>query len=178
MANEKDANFTPELGNYRSLQPFRFWCQKVLPLVYDDSLSYYELLCKVVDFLNKTMEDVETLHEDVTGLHNAYVKLQEYVNDYFNNLDVQVEINNKLDAMATDGTLLEIVKPTISTLTISEVEEWLSKHITNPSNPPIDTSLTISGAAADAKVVGDKFNKVNTETDSLKEDVANKMHAI
>ena len=109
MANEKDANFTPELGNYRSLQPFRFWCQKVLPLVYDDSLSYYELLCKVVDYLNKTMEDVETLHGDVTGLHEAYVKLQGYVNDYFNNLDVQVEINNKLDVMANDGTLSSIV---------------------------------------------------------------------
>ena len=105
MGNEKDANFTPELGNYRSLQPFRFWCQKVLPLAYDDSLSYYELLCKVVDYLNKTMEDVETLHGDVTGLHKAYVKLQGYVNDYFNNLDVQKEINNKLDELFSSGEL-------------------------------------------------------------------------
>ena len=29
-----------------NLSPFRLWCQKVLPLVYDDSLSYYELLFK------------------------------------------------------------------------------------------------------------------------------------
>ena len=36
------ANFTPTLGNYKALQPFRYWCQKVLPLVYDDSLSYYD----------------------------------------------------------------------------------------------------------------------------------------
>jgi hypothetical protein len=161
------ANFTPTLGNYKSLQPFRFWCQKVLPLVYDDSLSYYELLCKVVDYLNKTMEDVETLHGDVTGLHDAYVKLQEYVNDYFNNLDVQIEINNKLDTMVSDGTLLEIVKPTISALTLSEVEEWLSKHITNPSNPPIDTSLTVSGAAADAKTVGKITNSLKDAVDNL-----------
>lgn len=105
MANEKDANFTPELGNYRSLQPFRFWCQKVLPLVYDDSLSYYELLCKVVDYLNKTMEDVETLHGDVTGLHEAYVKLQKYVNTYFSSLDVQKEIDNKLDELFSSGEL-------------------------------------------------------------------------
>jgi hypothetical protein len=34
---------------FHELKPFRFWCQKALPLVYDDSLSYYELLCKVVD---------------------------------------------------------------------------------------------------------------------------------
>lgn len=30
----------------------KVWCQKVLPLVYDDSLSYYELLCKVLKKLN------------------------------------------------------------------------------------------------------------------------------
>lgn len=99
------ADFTPSLGDYKDLQPFRLWCQKVLPLVYDDSLSYYELLCKVVDYLNKTMEDVGTLHGDVTNLHKAYVKLQSYVNNYFSNLDIQNEINNKLDSMAKDGTL-------------------------------------------------------------------------
>lgn len=99
------ADFTPEMGNYRPLQTFRYWCQKVLPLVYDDSLSYYELLCKVIDYLNKTMEDVETLHGDVTNLHTAYEQLQNYVNIYFSSLDVQEEINKKLDQMAKDGTL-------------------------------------------------------------------------
>lgn len=97
------ADFTPDMGNYKTLQPFRYWCQKVLPLVYDDSLSYYELLCKVVDYLNKTMEDVETLHGDVTNLHKAYEELQGYVNNYFSSLDVQEEINNKLDEMYKDG---------------------------------------------------------------------------
>lgn len=102
------ANFTPELGNYKTLQPFRYWCQKVLPLVYDDSLSYYELLCKVVDYLNKTMEDVETLHGDVTNLHTAYEQLQNYLNTYFSSLDVQQEINNKLDEMVKNGTFEEL----------------------------------------------------------------------
>ena len=105
------ANFTPDLGNYKTLQPFRYWCQKVLPLVYDDSLSYYELLCKVVDYLNKTMEDVETLHGDVNNLHTAYEELQNYVNAYFSSLDVQQEINNKLDNMATSGELTTIITP-------------------------------------------------------------------
>lgn len=104
------ADFTPSLAPYRPLRPFRYWCQKVLPLVYDDSLSYYELLCKVVDFLNKTMEDVETLHVDVTNLYNAYIQLQQYVNDYFKNLNVQEEINKKLDDMIKDGSLSDILE--------------------------------------------------------------------
>lgn len=99
------ADFTPQLGNYKSLRPFRFWCQKVLPLVYDDSLSYYELLCKVIDYLNKSMEDIKTLNKDVTALHGAYVKLQEYVNNYFSTLDVQEEINKKLDELVDTGKL-------------------------------------------------------------------------
>ena len=35
--------------------------------------------------------------------------------------------------------------------------DWLEDHITNPSNPPIDTSLSVSGAAADAAVVGENI---------------------
>ena len=125
------ADFTPEIGDYKTLRPFRYWCQKVLPLVYDDSLSYYELLCKIVDYLNKTMEDVETLHEDVTNLSTAYEQLQNYVNTYFSSLDVQNEINNKIDEMASDGTLtalfgvyndkryIEITLPTTSNLEVN-----------------------------------------------------------
>lgn len=108
--NLPPADFTPTAGSYNELKPFKYWCQKVLPLVYDDSLSYYELLCKVVDYLNKTMEDTETLHIDVTKLHEAYEKLQSYVNNYFSSLDVQEEINNKLDEMAESGELYKYIQ--------------------------------------------------------------------
>lgn len=37
---------------------FRFWCQKILPAVYDDSLSYYELLAKVVQKLNEVIDEL------------------------------------------------------------------------------------------------------------------------
>lgn len=87
------------------LKPFRCWCQKVLPLVYDDSLSYYELLCKVIDYLNKTMENVNNLSENFDELRKEFITLKEYVDNYFTNLDVQEEINKKLDEMVENGTL-------------------------------------------------------------------------
>ena len=87
------------------LRPFRFWCQKVLPLVYDDGLSYYEILCKVVDYLNKTMENVNALSENFDELQTAFKTLKDYVDNYFKNLDVQNEINKKLDEMASSGEL-------------------------------------------------------------------------
>ena len=168
------ADYMPTRGNYTELKPFRFWCQKVLPLVYDDSLSYYELLCKVVDFLNKTMEDVETLEDDTTAMYGAYNQLQSFVNDsyselvgfvndYFDNLDVQDEINNKLDAMASDGSLSNLLAPFIPDL----VADWLDEHIT-PTTPAIDDTLTVSGAGADAKVTGDRFAETNKELNIVK----------
>jgi len=54
----------------------RFWCQTVLPLVYEDSLSYYELLCKVVHYINHLIED------DKNILKN-FDLLKEYVFTYF-----------------------------------------------------------------------------------------------
>ena len=109
------ANFSPSVEIPAKVDSFRFWCQKVLPLVYDDSLSYYELLCKVVDYLNNTIADVNTLGTDVDNLNKAYNELQSYVNNYFSTLDVQEEINNKLDTMTQDGTLSALIQPLFDT---------------------------------------------------------------
>lgn len=103
------ADFTPELQGYNKPGAFRFWCQKVLPLVYDDSLSYYELLNKVVDYLNHLIEDNQTTIENIGSLLASYNQLRGYVNDYFDNLDVQEEINTKLDDMAEDGSLSDLI---------------------------------------------------------------------
>lgn len=102
-------NFSPSLEPYKETGSFRFWCQKVLPLVYDDSLSYYELLCKVVKYLKDVISNIDRLRDDIDNLLKAYNMLQEYVNNYFDNLDVQEEINNKLDQMAENGVLQEIL---------------------------------------------------------------------
>lgn len=116
------ANFTPELQGYNKPGAFRFWCQKVLPLVYDDSLSYYELLNKVVDYLNHLIEDNQATIENIASLLTSYNQLQEYVNGYFDNLDVQEEINNKLDDMAQDGSLTDLISAYLDPLMTAQNE--------------------------------------------------------
>ena len=154
----------PERESYTELRPFRFWCQKVLPLVYDDTLSYYELLCKVVDYLNKTMEDVDNMNTDMDTLYSNFQEFQEgtiriynelvdYVNTYFDELDVQEEINNKLDAMVTSGELVTILQPSIA----STVDDWLENNIT-PVTPVLDSSLTLIDGASQSRAVGLRLN--------------------
>lgn len=55
----------------------RFWCQKILPLVYEDSLSYYEVLDKTVEKLNEvidyTNDNIRDVIEEV--VHDYYVSI-------------------------------------------------------------------------------------------------------
>lgn len=91
------------------LKPFKAWFQKTLPLVYDDSLTYQELLYKLIAKINEVVESQNQTNENFDELYALFVQLKDYVDNYFKNLDVQKEINNKLDEMAADGTLESIV---------------------------------------------------------------------
>lgn len=51
---------------FNPVTPLKFWCQKVLPLVYDDSLSYYEVLCKISEKINELIENNENLPDYIT----------------------------------------------------------------------------------------------------------------
>lgn len=64
------------------LKYFRFWCQKVLPLVYDDSLSYYEVLCKVVDYINELIKQDKVFADQIENLQNDLKIVQEWIDNF------------------------------------------------------------------------------------------------
>lgn len=68
--------------DYNNLEHFRFWCQKILPLVYDDSLSYYEILCKVVDYINKLIDDDKSIISNVNELKNELNIVQKWIDNF------------------------------------------------------------------------------------------------
>lgn len=102
-----------------NIRPFKYWCQKVLPLVYDDSLSYYELLCKVMNALNISINNINILEENINTLDSELLDLKEYVNNYFNNLNIQDEIDNKIDSMVEDGSFTQMLKNYLPFITLS-----------------------------------------------------------
>lgn len=71
------------------------WSQKVLPLTYDESLSYYEVLCKLRDYINEMSKRLDDYGEQVLAASKAYTDgeiaksvqqynqaLQQLTNDY------------------------------------------------------------------------------------------------
>lgn len=80
------------------IRKFRFWCQKVLPLVYDDSLSYYEILCKVVHYLNKVIEDVNSIPDYIDAVIEAKLDdehLRELIEQFMRELEDAISSNNE-----------------------------------------------------------------------------------
>ena len=64
------------------LKHFHFWCQKVLPLVYDDSLSYYEVLCKVVKYINDLISQDQVFADQIQGLRADLAQVQQWIDAY------------------------------------------------------------------------------------------------
>ena len=105
------------------ISPFIKYCSTigVVPSTYEENLTYIECLNFMIKFLNDVIipafnendaafaalkVDYSQFKEDILDAFNT---LQNYVDTYFENLDVQEEINNKLDAMVEDGTIQEII---------------------------------------------------------------------
>lgn len=113
--------------------PFRYWCYKILPLVYDDSLSYYELLCKVCAKLNEVIKMVNASTE------NVYTTVKQI-----------------LDEWKEDGTLEQIINEDLFATLNKRVEAGDTANIaplfTNfypfKTSSGADTSLTATGTSA------------------------------
>lgn len=84
------------------LKHFRFWCQSVLPLVYDDSLSYYEVLCKVVDYINKLIDTDKEIFENIDALKAELLIVQEWI-DNFDTTTAEQIITNYIGTMVFFG---------------------------------------------------------------------------
>ena len=111
--------------------PLKKICMTIgeLPTSYLETMTYYEMLIWFINYLRdniiptvngngKAVEELQTVVMELQNYINDYKdsidsdveELEEYMNNYFENLDVQEEINNKLDDMLEDGVLEQIIE--------------------------------------------------------------------
>lgn len=113
---------TIDIVNPGTIRPFRYWCQKVLPAVYDDSLSYYELLAKVIDYLDEMIEIVNKQSKTIVELQTT---LQQF-------LDMEVEpyIEEAVESWFEENEpeiverINELIDYTIGSLNFSELNAY------------------------------------------------------
>ena len=85
--------------------------------VLQQTARMYAKVQQLTRLFNELSEETKTevenfehsVNETVSEYIEKFTQLKDFVEDYFDNLDVQEEINNKLDAMVEDGTLQEII---------------------------------------------------------------------
>ncbi len=135
-------SYTPEQNTYKEITPFRRFVLQSFPWINEtfDSLTNYELMGKIIEYLNDIISNENAVQSNVTALYNAFVNLQNYVNNYFDNLDVQDEINSKLDSMAQDGSLTTLIGEYVTPYIDAQ-----NRRITNVEN---ELSSVASGSPA------------------------------
>lgn len=121
-----------------------------------DFITNYEFLCLVVEHLNKIIQNSNTQNDAITNLYDAFNTLKDYVDNYFENLDVQEEINNKLDEMAQDGTLANI-------FTII-VENNIMPYINNQNEQIAEIESVVSTQNQNISSISNKVNSVASGT--------------
>lgn len=94
-----------------NLSPFKLWTLQNFPFIEADfdAITNYQLMCKLVEYLNKNIETINSQTDVINTLNNNFNTLKNYVDNYLTKENLQPMINEKLDEFAEDGTLETLI---------------------------------------------------------------------
>lgn len=107
------------------LTPFAFWCQKVMPAVLDDSLSFYEVLCKLTAKLNAAIETINGHSELITTMQSEIDALQTLTAQHTQQI---ADLTKKVQANANNITAINTRTKGLSTKTNS-ANNWFGLNL-------------------------------------------------
>lgn len=110
-----DINVNNDYKDMLHLTPFKACVLQNFPFIEADfdAVTNYQLLCKVVEYLNKVIDNSNKQNDNITQLEQNFITLYNYVKDYFDNLDITDEIDKKIDELITSGELASFFKSII-----------------------------------------------------------------
>ena len=112
--------------------------------------------------LDQIIKIMRQMQDEWEATKTEWASYKDFIDNYFDTLNLDEETERALRAMVADGTMDPVIDPVIQ----AQVIAWLEDNITQPTTPAIDTSLTIAGAAADAKATGDVINDLKSDFNS------------
>ena len=122
----------------------------MIPSSYKLSLTYEEQILSIGKYLEESViPALNNNAEAVAELQTLFVQLKDYVENYFDDLDVQNEINNKIDQMTQDGTLANII----------------NQEIFGELNEKINNSILFENNENDIELTNYKFKNIDINVD-------------
>ena len=150
-----------------------FYSQKVIPLAFNESLSYMEQICNLISYIENTLvpainnnaNAIKELQEYVQELKRLIDKLEQKVDENFITLNTKIdttkeELNTKIDT--TKEELITLINNVNNTLTnaINNLDSKVVEHI-NASNEKfnaLDTSI---------ESINNNIDTINTNIDTI-----------
>lgn len=156
------------------LHPLFFKCHKILPLVYDESLSYYEVLCKVAKSVNEVIESTNQLNDNVTDLNSRTNQLTDKVNEIAEEINgFEAEINGKFDDLVIriEGELGEKFED--YDRQFAELKADTQRELLDLQNE-MDQFLTVTFPALEVEIrniISEEIAQLATRFDSLESEL-------
>ena len=94
---------------YNKLFPLQFHIQKVLPFVYDDSMSLYELVAKLQNGLNAVIENQNNVVDETQRIATGFMEEMQTLYCWIKSQAIADQVDNILNTWLEDGTLARIV---------------------------------------------------------------------
>lgn len=113
-----------------NISPFMFWCQKVMPAVLDDSLSFYEVLCKLTAKLNAAIETINGHSELITTMQSEIDALQTLTTQQTQQI---ADLTKKVQTNADNITAINTRTKGLSTKTDS-ANNWFGLNLQTDDN--------------------------------------------
>lgn len=149
------------MSNLPPMRPLKFWTQKILPLIYDDSLSYLEMLGKVKSKLNELINYYNTLKDEIPqeaqGMYEEIsARLEADLQTAINSLDdvLSANINDlnfaKNNAISQINEAADEAKQVLDQYALEEVQQIIADYDSAlaPLLTPSATATTLAPGAA------------------------------
>lgn len=107
--------------SFTPAQKLKFWAQKVLPLVYDDSISYLEVLYKTQYYLNELAENMDAANDHIKETAAAFNALVDYVNNYYDNLDLSDAIRENIEQEIASGVFDDLINKFLEQVDVTQL---------------------------------------------------------
>ena len=146
------SSFYASMSYYESMVwLYEYLKNEVIPAVNNNAEAVEELQAKYIEFTGDINEEVGDFKEYINGKVD---ELETYMNNYFDNLDVQEEVNQKLDEMALNGTLTNLIKAYVDPI-YEAYENTITERVDNQ-----DTDINLFKSD-----INNQIDEINTKVE-------------